>query len=518
MNVSDETLAFIKRWEGFTPFAYWDYHQWSIGHGTRSREDEQITAAEADHRLRAVVGEYAETLTSRLTADTTPAQDTALLSAAFNLGLGGIGPIVDLCNERRWTDAAETLRKYCHAGGVKLDALVQRRNAEAALLEADAMTRGDPRVQYARTYWLMPPDATAAEFLQTATAAFDTRATIGFSADDAGIGDLEQRRVILVEMPQYRYDKPPLKRHKPRHPPGMPEWFAEHYPGVDVVDDTAPAPPATPEPPVGHKRALVGLHGSADGSWSNPVLPPVIDMVKSGRIESYKGLSNESAQTVGILRKINPDMFFCVRLMGKVTEEHPTASEFVDQCGQDVRRWYREGVRYFEVHNEPNLVAEGWTTSWKDGAEFSRWWLAVRDALKGDCADARWGYPGLSPGIGLANVRTPARRFMSESHEAMQAADWIGVHCYWQTEAAMWVSDGGQYYKQIPRQGTEILITEFSNPNADVPKEEKAAQYVQYWDTLDGVKAAFCFIATASAGFDDETWTQDMARIVGARG
>jgi len=80
----------------------------------------------------------------------------------------------------------------------------------------------------------------------------------------------------------------------------------------------------------------------------------------------------------------------------------------------------------------------------------------------------------------------------------------------------MWTD--GQYYKQVPHQGKEILITEFSNPSADVPKEEKAAQYVKYWDTLDGVRAAFCFIATASSGFDDETWTQDMARIVGARG
>jgi len=503
VNVSGDTLAFIKRWETNGPpilAAYYDYHQWSIGYGTRSREGEQITEAEAEHRLRLAVGHYAEALASRLTVATTPSQDTALLSAAFNLGVGGIGLVLDLCNERRWADAAAALREYCHAGGKKLDALVRRRNAEAALLETDPVTRGAPRVEYARTYRLVDAAANMQTWLDAAEAAFALRQTCGFSADDAGIGDLPDRRVILHG----------------HHPPGMQEWFAEHYPGVDVMGGIAPAPPVAPEPPVSDIKALVGLHGSADGSWGNAILPEAQGLVSTARIEAYKALSNESAQTTNILRKINPDMFFCVRLMGKVTAEQPTASEFVDQCGQDVRRWYREGVRYFEIHNEPNLQAEGMWLAWQDGAQFSRWWLSVRDALRGDCPDALWGYPGLSPGVGIDNVRAPAQRFMSESHEAMQAADWIGVHCYWQTEAAMWTD--GQYYKQVPHQGKEILITEFSNPSADVPKEEKAAQYVKYWDTLDGVRAAFCFIATASSGFDDETWTQDMARIVGARG
>ena len=504
VNVGDDTLAFIKRWEGFSPRAYFDVVRWSIGYGTRSFLDEQITEPEAERRLRAALGDYARALSSRLTVGTTPAQTTALLSAAFNLGAGGIdGPVIDLCNERRWADAAAALREYCHAGGEKLDALVRRRDAEAALLESEPVTRGAPRVQYARTYRLVDAAANMQTWLAAAKAAFALRQTCGFSADDAGIGDLPDRRVIL-----HGY-----------HPPGMQEWFAEHYPGVDVMGDTAPAPPVSPDPPVSVTGALWGLHASADGAWGNPVLPPIIEMVKAGRIEAYKSLSNESAQTVGVLKRINPDMFFCVRLMGKVTTDHPTASEFVDQCGADVRQWYREGVRYFEIHNEPNLQAEGMWSAWQDGAEFSRWWLSVRDALRGDCPESLWGYPGLSPGTGIDNVRAPAERFMSESHEAMRAADWIGCHCYWQTETAMWTEGGGQYYKQVPHAGVPLLITEFSNPSpiSATPKNEKAAQYVKYVQALDGVRAAFSFIASASSGFDSETWTQDMARIVGER-
>ena len=507
MRVSDETLAFIKRWETNGPpilAAYYDYHQWSIGYGTRSAEGEEITEPEAERRFRASLDGYAAALSSRLTVAPTPAQQTALLSATFNLGAAGIEPVIALFNQTRFEEAADALRQYCYAGGQRLDALVRRREAEAILMEVDSVTRGAPRVEYARTYRLVNHGANMETWMQAAEAAYTLRQTCGFSADDAGIGDLAERQVILAG----------------NHPPGMPEWFAEHYPGVDVVGDMAPAPPVAPEPPVSDIKALVGLHASADGAWGNPVLPPIIEMVTAGRIEAYKSLSNESAESVGVLKRINPDMMFCVRLMGKVTAECPTASEFVDQCGQDVRRWYREGVRYFEVHNEPNLVAEGWTTSWQDGAEFARWWLAVRDALRGDCPSALWGYPGLSPGVAIEGVRAAADAFMTESQEAMQAADWIGAHCYWQTEAAMWTPDGGQSYKHIPHRGVPLLITEFSNPSplAAVSKNEKAAQYVKYWASLQGVMAAFSFIATASSGFDDETWTQDMARIVGARG
>jgi len=520
--VSDETIAFIKRWETNGPpvlDAYDDYHQYSIGYGTRSFKGERITAEEAERRLRVAVEGFTDALASRITVALSPEAETGLTSAAFNLGVSAVQPVIALVNRGQPVEAAAVLQRYVFAGGEKLEALVRRRAAEAALLGVAPMTRGAPRLQYERTYWLMPHDATMAEFLQAATAAFDTRATIGFSADDAGIGDLDSRRVILVDVAKYRHGKPPLKKNKSRHPAGMPEWFAQHYPGVDVMGGTAPAPPVAPEPPVSQTKALVGLHGSADGSWGNRVLPPVVDMITAGRFESYKSLSNESAQSVGVLKRINEQMFFCVRMMGKVTAEHPTASDFVDQCGQDVLRWCRElgENAYIELHNEPNLHAEGMWASWQDGAGFATWWLAVRDALKADCPDAKWGYPGLSPGIGLEGVRAPAMQFMAESHEAMTAADWIGVHCYWQSESEMWTLDGGGYYKQIPPQGKPLLITEFSNPNDDTPKQDKVAEYVKYWQSLEGVTAAFAFISTASSGFESETWTQDMARVVGAR-
>jgi hypothetical protein len=81
----------------------------------------------------------------------------------------------------------------------------------------------------------------------------------------------------------------------------------------------------------------------------------------------------------------------------------------------------------------------------------------------------------------------------------------------------MWTEDGGQYYKRINTK-SPIMITEFSNPSGDVGKAEKAEQYVKYVNSLEGVKAAFAYIASASSGFEDETWTNSaIPKIVGSR-
>ncbi len=91
--------------------------------------------------------------------------------------------------------------------------------------------RGKPRVQYERTYVLLPPDADAAWAQAVVEGLWDTtRFTIGGSADDAGIGDLDARRVVAVN---------------PSNWPGpqtLEEFFKKHYPGVEYVAVTASTP------------------------------------------------------------------------------------------------------------------------------------------------------------------------------------------------------------------------------------------------------------------------------------
>lgn len=136
--------------------------------------------------------------------------------------------------------------------------------AVAGRVAVSAPPRGQPRVQYARSYLLMPAGLTDPTWLSAAAVAIfgKRRITIGGSADDAGIGNLNSRTVIAVN-PETWGATPPLH-----------EWFAHYYPGVvftaihanspgdlvRVLLTTAPPKPAappdtTPVPPFGAPRA-----------------------------------------------------------------------------------------------------------------------------------------------------------------------------------------------------------------------------------------------------------------------
>jgi len=89
--------------------------------------------------------------------------------------------------------------------------------------------RGAPRVQYQRTYVLMPPQAGEEWALAVVDSTWDQRRyTIGGSADDAGIGDLDFRRVIAVNPERWGGD--------------LQGFFAVYYPNVhyEVINAGTP--------------------------------------------------------------------------------------------------------------------------------------------------------------------------------------------------------------------------------------------------------------------------------------
>ncbi|MCL4867979.1 MAG: hypothetical protein KJ063_03335 [Anaerolineae bacterium] len=87
--------------------------------------------------------------------------------------------------------------------------------SKAAALEP----KGDPRLPYQRVYLLLPPTADEKWLVAAARGSFAGRYTIGFSADDAGLGLLEKRQVLAVN-----------PHHWPE--PLTAGWFHDHYPGT----------------------------------------------------------------------------------------------------------------------------------------------------------------------------------------------------------------------------------------------------------------------------------------------
>jgi hypothetical protein len=81
--------------------------------------------------------------------------------------------------------------------------------------------RGTPRIQYERCYVLLPPGANKEWARVVVDATWDRqRYTLGGSADDAGIGDLDSRIVLAVNPEQWG------------GPDVLKRFFAENYPGV----------------------------------------------------------------------------------------------------------------------------------------------------------------------------------------------------------------------------------------------------------------------------------------------
>lgn len=95
--------------------------------------------------------------------------------------------------------------------------------------EVQLVPAGSPRTHYKRVYVLLPPTADEKWLLAAARGSFDGRFTIGFSADDAGLGSIENRHVLAVN---------------PHHWPQVltAAWFQQHYPGARFTPIVANSP------------------------------------------------------------------------------------------------------------------------------------------------------------------------------------------------------------------------------------------------------------------------------------
>ncbi len=260
-------------------------------------------------------------------------------------------------------------------------------------------------------------------------------------------------------------------------------------------------------------RCLAGLHGRADGRLQDADFA----VIAQARVEAVKLLSSAAPEDVDRLRALNPQMFILVRLFADFKGRVVRAEDFATWLSYDMSQFYQRGVRHFEIHNEPNLKLEGWTVSWQNGREFAAWWLTVRNRLKALFPEARFGWPGLSPDGFPLPERANDLRFLDEAQDALRAADWIGLHCYWQTEAEMRAPAGGLGHLEYRRRFPEklLFITEFSNPAPGVDLRVKGAQYVKYYQLLrhvPGLGAAFSFVASASANFPHEAWRDEAGR------
>jgi len=258
--------------------------------------------------------------------------------------------------------------------------------------------------------------------------------------------------------------------------------------------------------------ALIGLHGRSSGEMQDADYP----IIARARIEAVKLTSHATMETVKRLRALNREMFILIRPMASFgTTDQPrrvTPKEFVEWTALDLNRLYAEdaSLRYIEIHNEPNVRAEGLGASWNDGKEFGDWFLEVLALYRQLFPEGRFGFPGLSPGPTVPGVgRVNASEFLSEAAFAAQQADWIGLHSYWVNEAEM--TDGREgfgftgYRALFPEK--LLFITEFGNPRQS--KAEVAAQYARYYGMLrhvNGLGGIFAYVVSTPNLAESSPW------------
>lgn len=138
MQISERGLDLIRRFEGLKLDAYrCPAGVWTIGYGHAGpevRSGMRISREEAEALLIADVLRF-DGAVRRIAGPSSQGQHDALVSFAFNLGLGALMSSTLLKKHKAGDHegAAGQFGRWVHAGGRKLAGLEKRRAAEAAL-------------------------------------------------------------------------------------------------------------------------------------------------------------------------------------------------------------------------------------------------------------------------------------------------------------------------------------------------------------------------------------------------
>ncbi len=268
-------------------------------------------------------------------------------------------------------------------------------------------------------------------------------------------------------------------------------------------------------------QARIGLHASADPEISGAEHQEFAAL----RPGIIKVMSFHQAQDIARLAAAHPDAAWIVRAFLEFGGRNITPDQFLNDTISDVKRALAQLTGknvVVELHNEPNIAAEGLKSSWTDGTSFNKWWLALLNQYRQALPGIRFIYPGLSPGSSVTNTKLDHIQFIEASREAVEAADGLGIHLYWSNiypmERALDVLDD-----LISRfRYKAIWITEASNNKSGTPITRKAQQYLQFWHELQQrplVQGVTYFVASASnPKYAEEIWVgRGIGTIVGRR-
>ena len=142
MKLSKVGADLIKHYEGLSLVPYLcPAKYWTIGWGHRINEQERIKLVDGISMAEAMaifdydIAKFERGVSVLITHPLTQGQFDALVSFAFNLGLGRLqaSTLRQKLNRGEISTASDELKRWVYAGGKKLPGLVKRRESERQL-------------------------------------------------------------------------------------------------------------------------------------------------------------------------------------------------------------------------------------------------------------------------------------------------------------------------------------------------------------------------------------------------
>jgi hypothetical protein len=253
------------------------------------------------------------------------------------------------------------------------------------------------------------------------------------------------------------------------------------------------------------RTCRVGVHGRNQEVFHETDY----QVIREANLEVIKMMSLTRPEVFDRIKRETPGIEIITRLYDDRmnTGGHPTPKEFADRM-IPIMQALKPYCTKFQVHNEPNHRdrIEGWGPNDEDAQSFNEWFLKVYDLLKAACPWASLGFPGLA----MPTFIHRDRAWLRICKPAIERADWLGVHSYWQTPpdrpSVIFDPQFGltykYYHKQYPDKVLEILECGNSNVQSGwaISDDVVAQEYVKWLQELfkhDYVNSASFFLLSS---------------------
>lgn len=268
---------------------------------------------------------------------------------------------------------------------------------------------------------------------------------------------------------------------------GEKRYVAYNYLSATPVPKVPVTTPTTPATPAWMPRYdQLGIHANA-GGWAPD--PAQLDTIRRNNIKTVLIVAYQAGQAdraVRLFRSVGVENFV---IRAAVTGDIPgTPQNFIQRTIMTLHE-YASALggsqnMLIAVGNEPNLYREGFGSIWKSGTEFAQWYRQVTEFYKENLPGCRIGFPAMSPGGTVTNIRADEAQFLLSARNAgaFAISDWVGVHYYFASpldEITPPIAKWRQWY------GTKPIICTEVGPGDQTVTTNDAAKRVQIkFDTL----------------------------------